>query len=250
VSLKLAILHEDADCLAVFKPAGQFTQGTWAPPGELTLEQCVRIHLDSTNPASVYLGIVHRLDRPTSGVLLWAKSPKAARRLSSQFERRQVTKEYWAIVEKQAHPEITTDRPPAPDSDPTWTDWLTRADAAGVVHCVAPDTPGSRIAVTNIQIATAISLPEGSAWLKLWPQTGRTHQLRAQAARRGMPILGDSIYGSQSKILGSDSVIALHARSLKFRHPVLHHELEIVASVPEFWADRGLILIDRNNVSG
>ena len=64
----LAILHEDADCLAVVKPSGQFTQGTWAPPGESTLEQAIRRHIDPEHPEAVYLGIVHRLDRPTSGV--------------------------------------------------------------------------------------------------------------------------------------------------------------------------------------
>src|SRR5262245_41947264 len=96
----LTILYEDSHCLAVAKPAGQFSQGGWAPPGEMTLEQAIRGYLNAGDPASVYLGIVHRLDRPTSGVLLWAKTPKAARRLSSQFERRRVVKEYWAIVER------------------------------------------------------------------------------------------------------------------------------------------------------
>ena len=95
----LAILYEDPHCLAVVKPPGQFTQGSWAPPGEITLETAVRQYLNPDDPDSVYLGIVHRLDRPTSGVLIWAKTPKAARRLSSQFERRRVVKEYWAIVE-------------------------------------------------------------------------------------------------------------------------------------------------------
>ena len=95
----LDVLFEDEHCLAVVKPAGQFVQGGWAPPGESTLEQVVRRHLDPQDPGSVYVGIVHRLDRPVSGVLLWAKTSKAARRLSSQFQRRTAVKEYWAIVE-------------------------------------------------------------------------------------------------------------------------------------------------------
>ncbi len=99
MSPSLVILYEDSDCLAVAKPAGQFTQGQWAPPGEMTLESAIRRYLNPAEPESVYLGIVHRLDRPTSGVLLWAKTPKAARRLSSAFEKRRVVKEYWAIVE-------------------------------------------------------------------------------------------------------------------------------------------------------
>ena len=74
--------------------------GPWAPPGEQTLEQEVREYLDPADPSSVYLGIVHRLDRPVSGLLVWAKTAKSARRLSQQFERRRVEKEYWAIVEE------------------------------------------------------------------------------------------------------------------------------------------------------
>ena len=89
-------MFEDDHCLAVAKPPGQFTQGTWAPAGEITLETAVRQYLHPADPRSVYLGIVHRLDRPTSGLLLWAKTMKAARRLSAQFERRAVIKEYWA----------------------------------------------------------------------------------------------------------------------------------------------------------
>jgi 23S rRNA pseudouridine1911/1915/1917 synthase len=86
--LSVDILFEDNHCLAVAKPAGQFTQGSWAPEGQCTLETDARRHLDPDDPAAVYLGIVHRLDRPTSGVLIWAKTPKAARRLSSQFRGR------------------------------------------------------------------------------------------------------------------------------------------------------------------
>src|SRR3954449_9625646 len=99
VNSPLAILHEDADCLAVLKPAGQFTQGSWAPPGEQTLEQAVREYLAPADPRSAYVGIVHRLDPAVSGVLLWAKNSRSARRLSRQFERRSVRKEYWGIVE-------------------------------------------------------------------------------------------------------------------------------------------------------
>src|SRR3954470_4639951 len=95
----LDVLYEDEHCLALVKPAGQFTQGSWAPPGEQTLEQAVRDYLAPANPGSAYVGIVHRLDRAVSGVLLWAKNPRSARRLSGQFERRSVRKEYWGIVE-------------------------------------------------------------------------------------------------------------------------------------------------------
>jgi 23S rRNA pseudouridine1911/1915/1917 synthase len=235
VKYSLSVLHEDSHCLALVKPPGQFTQGSWAPPGEETLETAVRQYLDPTNPASVYLGIVHRLDRPTSGVLIWAKTPKAARRLSSQFERRKVVKEYWAVVEL-ANPSAG---PRA--GDETWIDWLTRADSEGIVSAVEPRAAGAREAITRVRFQAAGSVPAGYAWLRLWPETGRTHQLRVQAARRGMPIVGDTIYGS-SLPSPSPPGIALHARALALSHPVTGGAMRLVAPLPETWAQSGIVL--------
>ncbi|HZW35279.1 MAG TPA: RluA family pseudouridine synthase [Isosphaeraceae bacterium] len=225
----LAVLYEDSDCLAVAKPAGQFSQGTWAPPGEMTLEEAVRRYLDAGDPASVYLGIVHRLDRPTSGVLLWAKTPRAARRLSTQFERRRVVKEYWAIVELG----------PSCPAATSWCDWLTRPSETGLARVVAPGTPGARPAVTRVRREMAPALPPGRAWLRLWPETGRTHQLRAQAAARGMPILGDAAYGSTSSFEPAHA-IALHARLLEVRHPILQTPMRFVAPLPDAWHSLGV----------
>jgi 23S rRNA pseudouridine1911/1915/1917 synthase len=243
VSAPLAILYEDPDCLAVVKPAGQFTQGTWAPPGESTLEQAVRHHLDPDRPDAVYLGIVHRLDRPTSGVLIWAKTTKAARRLSAQFEGRRVQKQYWALVDDPRGGDDRATEPPIPggDSDSTavhgdetWSDWLTRTGRTGLACLVAPETPGARRAVTRVRREAAGMRPGGVAWLRLWPETGRTHQLRAQAAARGMPILGDSEYGSKATF-GPPHAIALHARSLQVRHPILQTPMTLVAPIPRAW---------------
>ncbi len=247
----LSILFEDSHCLATVKPPGQFTQGTWAPPGELTLESAIRAYLDPRDPQGVYLGIVHRLDRPTSGVLLWAKTPKAARRLSSQFERRRVVKEYWAIVENARKEPQSSGRagsePLLPEE--VWTDWLTRADATGVVSIVAPHTAGAREAITRIEHAIAQSLPSGCEWLRLWPQTGRTHQLRAQATRRGTPILGDATYGA-TLASAINPGIALHARLLIVRHPILNNELTLIAPPPELWRTAGIFLEVPNEPAG
>jgi 23S rRNA pseudouridine1911/1915/1917 synthase len=232
---QLVILYEDPHCLAVAKPPGQFTQGSWAPPEEITLETAVRQYLDPGDPSSVYLGIVHRLDRPTSGLLIWAKTPKAARRLSSQFERRRVVKEYWAIVEardKNASPDST-------EREETWIDWLTHADAKGVVSTARPHTPRAREAVTKVRFEALASLPSPLTWARLWPQTGRTHQLRAQAATRGMPIFGDSAYGSTIPCTLSRG-IALHARALSLNHPITGAEMTLVAPLPSTWADGGI----------
>jgi 23S rRNA pseudouridine1911/1915/1917 synthase len=233
VNISPAVIFEDPHCLAVIKPAGQFTQGTWAPEGEITLETAVRTYLDPSNPAAVYLGIVHRLDRPTSGVLIWAKTPKAARRLSSQFERRIAIKEYWAIVESHAGAAANEDR------EQVWSDWLTRADARGVVQCVPAGHRGAREAVTEVRFESAAVIPSGFHWLRLWPKTGRTHQLRVQATRRGWPILGDALYGAAPRSTMVEK-IALHARSLQIHHPVTGSLMTLVAPVPEWWREDGI----------
>jgi 23S rRNA pseudouridine1911/1915/1917 synthase len=247
VNQPLAVLHEDDHCLAVAKPPGQFVLGTWSPPGETTLEGAVRLHLDPANPGGVYLGIVHRLDRPTSGVLIWAKTPKAARRLSREFEARRAIKEYWAVVELRpgaapvgfqaaslpgAHHPLVCE---------TWIDWLTRPDRAGLVRIVPPSTAGAREAVTRVASVKATCIPEGCSYLRLWPQTGRAHQLRAQASARCMPIWGDSNYGSD-RPFGPPNAIALHARRLQVRHPITGTELVLVAPAPQQWPEQGIIL--------
>jgi 23S rRNA pseudouridine1911/1915/1917 synthase len=236
------LLFEDEHCLAIVKLAGQFTQGCWAPPGERTLEQEVREYLDPADPSSVYVGIVHRLDRPVSGVLIWAKTSKSARRLSQQFERRRVEKEYWAIVEETEKVRAgqggdeSLKRSPAED---TWTDWLTPPGVSGVVQSVAAGSARARQAVTRFGQEHAPCLPTGCQWLRLWPETGRTHQLRVQAALRGLPIVGDTVYGATQPFPRG---IALHARRLGLRHPMLQTPLELIAPLPAAWAEHGFIL--------
>ena len=239
------LLFEDEHCLAIVKPAGQFTQGSWAPPGEQTLEQEVREYLDPVNPSSIYLGIVHRLDRPVSGVLIWAKTAKSARRLSHQFEHRRVEKEYWAVVEDarpQPHAETNgTIVIAQATAEGTWTDWLTSAGVEGVVRAVAEGTERSRQAVTRFSLGVKPTLPEGLLWLRLWPATGRTHQLRVQAALRGLPVLGDTIYGA---LKAFPRGIVLHARRLELRHPTLGIPLSLTAPLPPEWADQGFVSPD------
>lgn len=242
MTVGLHVLFEDEHCLAVLKPAGQLIQGTWAPPGETTLEQDVRRRLNPLDPDSAYLGIVHRLDRPVSGVILWTKTPKAARRLARQFETRRVVKEYWAIVETDAE-----EGGPSPGPSPTlpppgdvWIDWLTRRTGeAGVIESVAPESPGAREAVTRVNVDFAVRLPAGARWLRLWPETGRTHQLRVQASVRGSPILGDAVYGSKREFAPG---IALHARALRVGHPITGEPLVLSAPPPRSWEERGIVL--------
>jgi 23S rRNA pseudouridine1911/1915/1917 synthase len=247
LSAPLSLLFEDSHCLALDKPAGQFVQGTWAPAGDETLETAVRRYLDPVGPGSVYLGIVHRLDRHTSGVILWAKTEKAARRLATQFQNRRAVKEYWAIVESSLtisgleHPASEPANPAALPDQPVWNDWLTRPDKSGRVSAVAPNTPGAREAVTRLCVGDARSLPVGCSWLRFWPETGRTHQLRIQASRRGTPILGDTIYGASSRLPHPDRIL-LHARSLTIKHPTSGQQIMLAAPIPAWWAEIGVIL--------
>ncbi len=245
------LLFEDEHCLAIVKTAGQFTQGSWAPPGEQTLESEVRDYLNPADPRSVYLGIVHRLDRPVSGLMVWAKTTKSARRLAQQFERRRVEKEYWAIVEEtdaKAPPERGSTGPIAQSLVAgAWIDWLTSAGVAGVVRLVNAGTEGARQAVTRFGLEAGSSLPPGCRWLRLWPETGRTHQLRVQAARRGLPIVGDANYGASKPFPRG---IALHARRLGLRHPILGTPMELIAPLPATWAEHGFILADAQITTG
>jgi 23S rRNA pseudouridine1911/1915/1917 synthase len=218
-----AVLWEDEHGLAVAKPAGILTQRTRMGSVEMTLEELVRSYLRPGDPASVYLGTVHRLDRPVSGVILWAKTPRAARRWAEQFARREVRKVYWAIVEGN---------PSDLGESGRWDDALVPPDASGRSRVVPPSTPGASLASTTYEVGRGRGLPEGLAWLTLRPETGRTHQLRAQTAARGNPIVGDATYGaSRSFPVG----IALHARSLTFEHPIRHLPMTVEAPLPDSW---------------
>lgn len=227
----LNILFEDNHCLAVGKPAPLLTQGV--PPGIPTLESLVKDYLKAkyAKAGNVYLGIPHRLDRPVSGVVLFARSTKAARRLAEQFQARQVRKVYWALAE----PSPAGEMPPA---EGLWEDWLLKIQDESRAERVAAETPGAKHA--RLRFRRLRATPDG-ALLEIEPETGRMHQIRLQAAARGWPIRGDVLYGARlpfgsAAILPRDRVIALHARSLTFLHPIRYEPLTVTAPLPETWA--------------
>jgi 23S rRNA pseudouridine1911/1915/1917 synthase len=231
----LVVLYEDEHLLAVSKPAGILTQrNLTANP---TFEESVRHYLTPADPEAIYLGTVHRLDRPVSGVMLWAKTPKAARRLSDQFLRRQASKEYWAVV--SGRPSI---------EQGVWEDWLCHDDTGSgrATQVCLPQAPRARHALTRFQVGQARKLPDQASWLKLRPETGRTHQLRVQSATRGWPILGDSAYGAA---VNWSEGIALHAAALRVRHPISGVLMAFEAPIPEWWAEKGIVLEHRNAVT-
>jgi 23S rRNA pseudouridine1911/1915/1917 synthase len=223
---ELSILYEDNHCLAVAKPSGVASahfQGHAA-----TLDQAVKAYLKARyhKPGNVFLGVVHRLDKPVSGVLLFARTSKAAARLAEQFREGTVEKVYWAVVDGAMEP-----------SAGTLEDWLRKDAAAGRVEVVGPHAPGARQALLHYQRRGAYG---GLTWLEIRPQTGRTHQLRVQLAHRGHPIFGDARYGSVHTF---DAAIGLHARALTFLHPVRYEPITLTADVPRPWRGRFAYLL-------
>jgi 23S rRNA pseudouridine1911/1915/1917 synthase len=226
------ILFEDNHCLALAKPAGLLTQGV--PEGIPTLEGWARGYLKEKyhKPGYVYLGIPHRLDRPVSGVVLFARSTKAARRLAEQFQGREVIKVYWALVERSPGGEL-------PPETGTWEDWLLKVREESRSEQVALGTPGARRAVLHFRRLRAF---DDGALLEVEPQTGRMHQIRIQAAVRGWPVRGDALYGARLPFgppadLPRDRIIALHGRSLTFLHPIRYEPLTVTAPLPPYWED-------------
>ena len=217
----LDVLYEDNHCLAVAKPAG--VPSAHFDGSVETLDRAVKGYLKAKygKPGNVFLGIVHRLDKPTSGVLLFARTSKAAARLSEQFRESAVEKVYWAAVEKAL---------PAPAG--TLEDWLRKDEDAGRVEVVRPDAAGAKRAIVHYHQK---STHGGLALVELRPQTGRTHQLRVQLSQRGHPVVGDFKYGSEEPFPAG---IALHARSLTFLHPVRHDPVTLTAELPRAWRGR------------
>ena len=158
-------------------------------------------------PGDVFLGVVHRLDKPVSGVLLFARTSKAAARLSEQFRNSAVEKAYWAVVEPDANL--------APAG--TLVDWLAKDESKRIVECVPAETPGAQHSVTHFQMH---SLHDGLTLLELRPQTGRKHQLRATVVAR----FRSTATRSTARRTFSHA-IALHARSLTFLHPTKHEPI-------------------------
>jgi 23S rRNA pseudouridine1911/1915/1917 synthase len=231
VAEPLEVLFEDNHCLAVAKPAPLLTQ---APPGVPSLEALAKAYLKERyhKKGNVYLGIPHRLDRPVSGVVLFARNTKAAQRLAEQFQGREVRKVYWALVERSPAGDL-------PPEEGTWEDWLCKVKEEARAERALPDAPDARLAVLHFR---RLRERAEDALLEIEPQTGRMHQIRVQAAARDWPVRGDILYGARlpfgpSVELPRDRVIALHARSLTFLHPILYEPLTFTAPLPETWGD-------------
>ncbi|MDE2508811.1 MAG: RNA pseudouridine synthase [Planctomycetota bacterium] len=217
------VLYEDNHCLVVNKPAGILSQGD--ATGDLSVVDWAADDLKRryAKPGAVYIGLVHRLDRPTSGVLLLARTSKAAARLAAQFADGSVEKRYWAVIEGGFDTDVGE-----------LIDGLRKDAARNVVDVVPAGTAGSLEARLEFRVLGRIG---ARTWLEVRPITGRSHQIRAQLAARGRPIVGDRKYGAKSSLRAVDggARIALHARELTFEHPTRRVPITIVAPTPDDW---------------
>lgn len=214
-------LYEDNHLLIVNKPAGYLVQGD--NTGDKTLLDYCKEYIAEKydKPGAVFLHPVHRLDRPVSGVLVFARTSKALERMNKIFASRKVQKTYWAIVKKRPSQEKGK-----------LVSWLKKDGAKNTVTAYAEPVDGAQKAETNFKVMGKLN---NHYLVELEPLTGRPHQLRVHMAEFGCPIRGDLKYGFPKP--NPDKSINLHARRLYFEHPVKKEPLIIVAGLPtdQFW---------------
>lgn len=231
---ELNVLLDDSEFIVLDKPAGLPTANTTQEVESLYSQLRRRVE------AAAFIGVVSRLDQPVSGVVIFAKTRTAAACLSEQFRERQVTKEYVAVVEK---------RFPGPLGEwTTWQDQISWDESArrAIIQLGGEgrSSPGHRettdsrgmSAVTRARVNSRVG---EVSLVELNPQTGRRHQLRAQLASHGCPIVGDRLYGGRLPFLaGQGNAIALHSSRLSFKHPLTGKRCSVSAKIPSAWKNR------------
>lgn len=212
----LQVLYEDNHIVVVNKRVGDIVQGD--KTGDKPLSEVVKEYLKEkyNKPGEVFLGVVHRLDRPTTGIVMFARTSKALARLNELFKNRETEKTYWAVVKQKPQPE-----------EATLLHYLVRNEKSNTSRAHAKEVPNSKKASLKYKVIKTLN---SYTALKILLHTGRHHQIRAQLAAIGSPIKGDLKYGADRS--NADGGIHLHARSLKFTHPVSKETISIVAPVP------------------
>lgn len=212
----LKILFEDNHLLVVNKPAGLLTQGDRTGDRSLLDYVADYLKIRYQKPGNAFVGLVHRIDRPVSGVVLLAKTSKALTRMNKAFAEGRVTKCYYAL----------TNQAPAQESA-VLVNWLKKDPVKNRTKVFHIETKGAKRAELRYSMKTF----HGSKhMLEVYPLTGRPHQIRAQLGAIGCPIIGDVKYGYRGK---PSHEIGLHARSLQFEHPVKRESLDVVAPLPD-----------------
>ena len=224
-------LYEDNHLIIVHKQAGEIVQGD--KTGDTPLSDIVKQYIKEAyaKPGNVFLGVVHRLDRPVSGAVVFARTSKALSRLNDMFRNGEVHKTYWAIVEKPQSRSAVS--PIRVGEIVTLTHWLVRNERQNKSYAYAREVPAAKKAVLDYQL-----IAEGDRYLllEIHLHTGRHHQIRCQLAHVGLPIRGDLKYGARRS--NPDGSISLCARSVAFTHPVSHQPVSVVCPVPDepLWA--------------
>lgn len=217
----LQVIYEDNHLIAINKRPGDIVQGD--KTGDVPLSEVVKKYLKEkyNKPGNVYLGVAHRLDRPTSGIVVFAKTSKALPRLNKLFAEKAAKKTYWAVVQN----------PPKKQHD-TLTHWMSRNTKQNKSYANSKEVPESKKAILDYRILKKMNT---FYLLEVDLKTGRHHQIRSQLTAIGCPIKGDLKYGFNGS--NKDGSIHLHARSLSFIHPVKKENLELIATPPhdEIW---------------
>jgi 23S rRNA pseudouridine1911/1915/1917 synthase len=216
-SENLIVLYEDNHLIAINKRPGDLVQGD--KTGDLPLSDWVKQYIKKkyNKPGEVFLGTVHRLDRPTSGIVIFAKTSKALERMNKMFREKDIDKTYWALVKNK--PSKTKDR---------LEDFLVKDPKTNKSKVTSEKTSNSKKAVLNYCIRQTLN---NYYLLEINLETGRHHQIRTQLAAIGCPIKGDLKYGFPRS--NKDAGISLHARQIDFIHPVKKEPLKIVAPCPK-----------------
>ena len=212
----MTVVYEDNHIIVVNKTASEIVQGD--KTGDTPLSETVKQYLKEkyNKPGNVFLGVTHRLDRPVSGLVVFAKTSKALSRLNDMFRNGEVKKTYWAIVRNRPQ-----------ELEGELTNWLVRNEKQNKSYAYDKEVKDSKKAVLCYK---TIGHSQNYHLLEVDLKTGRHHQIRCQLAKMGCPIKGDLKYGSPRS--NPDGSICLHARRIAFVHPVSKESIEIEAPVP------------------
>ncbi len=212
---EISILYEDNHLLVVVKPPNLLSQGDSTGDPDLLTRMKEYIKDTYAKPGNVYLGLVHRLDRPVGGVMVFAKTSKAASRLSEQIRLGKFQRSYLAVVE--GHPEPVSG---------SLHGYLLKDSKKNLVKVVKPDVPGAQEARLDYKV---VDMSRGQSLVRIWLRTGRSHQIRVQLAERGHPLFGDQRYGPRNN---QRQQIALWAERIAFAHPTTKERLEFTQTPP------------------
>ena len=221
----MQVLYEDNHIIAVSKTCHEIVQGD--KTGDTPLSEMVKAYIKEKyqKPGEVFLGVTHRLDRPTTGVVLFARTSKALTRLNAMFQSHElIRKTYWAIVEKTENGKVKGEN----DEAIRLENYLWRNEKQNKSFVVKAGTKDAKRAVLSYR---AIAQSDRYTLLEINLETGRHHQIRCQLSAIGLPIKGDLKYGAKRS--NPDGGISLHARKIEFVHPVSKLPMSIIAPVPE-----------------